>query len=101
MSVVGRVRRRFEGVSGGMLIFPLVVLFLLYFFDEFDTAAFATLAPEIQKAFHLTDRAFGTLIILNLTVVLLAAIPIGFYGDRLPRTRIVVASAVVAGLFSF
>ena len=39
-----------------MLVFPLVVLFFLYFFDEFDTAAFGTLAPEIQKAFHLTDK---------------------------------------------
>ena len=98
---IGRIRQGFEKVSGGMLIFPLVVLFFLYFFDEFDTAAFNTLAPEIQKAFHLSDRGFTTLVILNITVVLLAAVPIGYYGDRLPRTKLVVISAVVAGVCSF
>ncbi|TML62234.1 MAG: MFS transporter, partial [Actinobacteria bacterium] len=94
-------RSRFVAVSGGLAIFSLVVLFFLYFFDEFDTAAFATLAPEIQKAFHLTDNAFATVVILNISVILLAAIPIGHWGDRLPRTKLVVAGAVLAGVFSF
>src|SRR5207245_475914 len=58
-------RSRFAAVSGGLAIFSLVVLFFLYFFDEFDTAAFATLAPEIQKAFHLTDNAFATVRLLQ------------------------------------
>ncbi|MBV9253048.1 MAG: MFS transporter [Actinobacteria bacterium] len=102
MNVVTRwARKPFEDVTSGMLIFPLVVLFLLYFFDEFDTAAFGTLAPEIQKAFHLTDSRFGLVVILNISVVLLAAIPLGYWGDRLPRTKLVVAGAVLAGLFSF
>src|SRR5204863_7530371 len=47
------------------------------------------------------DRGFTTLVILNITVVLLAAVPIGHYGDRLPRTKIVVASALLAGVCSF
>ncbi|MBV9935523.1 MAG: MFS transporter, partial [Actinobacteria bacterium] len=99
MNVVTRwARKPFEDVTSGMLIFPLVVLFLLYFFDEFDTAAFGTLAPEIQKAFHLTDSRFGLVVILNISVVLLAAIPLGYWGDRLPRTKLVVAGAVLAGL---
>ncbi|MBV8958354.1 MAG: MFS transporter, partial [Actinobacteria bacterium] len=102
MNVVTRwARKPFEDVTSGMLIFPLVVLFLLYFFDEFDTAAFGTLAPEIQKSFHLTDKAFGLVVIMNVSVVLLAAIPLGYWGDRLPRTKLVVAGAVLAGLFSF
>jgi ABC-type branched-subunit amino acid transport system ATPase component/predicted MFS family arabinose efflux permease len=101
MSPVTWVKRQFEDVSGGMLIFPLVVLFFLYFFDEFDTAAFGTLVPEIQKAFHLSDSRFALIVILNVSVVLLAAIPLGYWGDRLPRTKLVVAGAVLAGLFSF
>src|SRR2546429_885073 len=98
---VAWIKRQFEDVSGGMLIFPLVVLFFLYFFDEFDTAAFGTLAPEIQKSFNLTDFRFAILVILNVSVVLLAALPLGYWGDRLPRTKLVVAGAVLAGIFSF
>ncbi|GAC1313404.1 MAG: hypothetical protein NVSMB16_10180 [Acidimicrobiales bacterium] len=74
---------------------------MLYFFDEFDTAAFGVLAPEIKHSFGLSDHQFGLIVVVNLSIVLLAAIPIGYYGDRLPRTKLVVAGAVVAGLCSF
>ena len=87
-------------LTSGLPLFPLAVLSLLFFFDEWDSAAFAVLAPNIQHAFHLTDRAFGTLVIANLSIVLLAAIPLGYYGDRLPRRWFVTIGAFVAGLFS-
>jgi branched-chain amino acid transport system ATP-binding protein len=95
------IKRPLVKVAGGMVVFPLIVLFFLYFFDEFDTAAFGTLAPEIQKSFHLTDSRFGLIVILNLSVVLLFSVVVGYYGDRLPRTKLVVAGALVAGTFSF
>jgi branched-chain amino acid transport system ATP-binding protein len=95
------LRRPFEKVTGGLPIFPLAVLFTLFFFDEFDTAAFNVLAPNIKRAFHLTDTAFGVVVVLNLSIVLLLAIPVGFYGDRLPRRKLVFAGAIVAGVFSF
>jgi len=95
------VDARLRRVTGGLDPFPLTVLFLLFFFDEFDTAAFNVLAPRIEEAFGLSDNAFATLVILNLSVVLLLAIPIGYYGDRLPRRRLVVAGAVLAGICSF
>jgi branched-chain amino acid transport system ATP-binding protein len=94
------LRRPFERVTGGLDIYPLALLFLLFFFDEFDTAAFNVLAPNIQRAFHLTDTAFGVIVVLNLSIVLLLAIPVGFYGDRLPRRKLVFAGAIVAGVFS-
>ncbi|HET7310008.1 MAG TPA: MFS transporter [Mycobacteriales bacterium] len=86
--------------AGGLPVFPLVVLTLLFFFDEWDTAAFNVLAPNIQHAFHLSDHAFGLVVIGNLSVVLLLAAPLGFYGDRLPRVWFVTIGAVVAGVFS-
>jgi branched-chain amino acid transport system ATP-binding protein len=95
------VTKRLEKITGGAPVFPLAVLFAIFFFDEFDTAAFNVLAPNIQKAFHLTDKAFGIVVVLNLTIVLLAAIPVGYYGDRLPRKKLVVAGAIAAGIFSF
>src|SRR5436190_2250245 len=89
---------RARSITGGLPALPLVVLTLLFFFDEWDTAAFNVLAPNIQHAFHLTDRAFGLLVISNLSVVLLLAVPLGFFGDRLPRVWFVTVGAVVAWL---
>ncbi|GAC1593736.1 MAG: hypothetical protein NVS3B21_15070 [Acidimicrobiales bacterium] len=97
----GIFARPFVRATGGAAIFSLVVLFFLYFFDEFDTAAFATLAPEIQHSFRLSDADFLAVVIGNISVVLLAAVPIGYYADKLPRTKLVVAGAVLAGVFSF
>jgi ABC-type branched-subunit amino acid transport system ATPase component/predicted MFS family arabinose efflux permease len=94
------VRKQFDDVTAGQLAFPLLVLFLIFFFDEFDTAAFGTLVNDIEKVFHLTDRAFGLIVFLNIMVLFALAIPIGYYGDRLPRKKVVIASAVVAGVFS-
>src|SRR4051812_28620002 len=87
-------------LTSGLPTFPLVILTLLFFFDEWDTAAFNVLAPNIQNAFHLTDRAFGLLVISNLSVVLLLAAPLGYFGDRLPRVWFVTVGAVLAGVFS-
>ncbi len=95
--MTGRLRR----LTGGLPLMPLVVLFALFFFDEWDTAAFNVLAPNIQAAFHLSDHAFGLLVISNLSIVLLAAAPLGYYGDRLRRVRLVTLGAVFAGIFSF
>jgi branched-chain amino acid transport system ATP-binding protein len=80
---------------------PLVVMTVLFAFDQFDTAAFGVLAPTIERVFHLSDSRFGFIVILNLSFVLLLAIPIGYLGDRVARTRLVVAGGVVAGVFSF
>jgi branched-chain amino acid transport system ATP-binding protein len=99
--VIERVRRYLSEVTNGGDPFPLAILFLLFFFDEFDTAAFNVLAPNIEKAFGLTDRQFLALVVGNLGLVLLAAIPIGYYADRLPRVPLVVAGGFIAGIFSF
>ena len=98
---VGWLRHRLLVITLGAAIFPLVVLFAIYFFDEFDTTAFLVLAPQIKHAFGLSDRSFVNIVALNLAIVLICAVPVGFYGDRLPRRKLVVAGAVVAGVFSF
>ena len=96
-----RLKTYFSRATGGEATFPLVVLFWLYFFDEFDTAAFGVLAPEIQQAFDLSDGGFAALVIGNLSVVLLLAVPVGYYGDRLPRRLLTVVGGILAGVFSF
>src|SRR3954451_19229053 len=84
-----------------VLTLPVIVLTAIYFFDEFDTAAFATLAPDIEKSFHISDSAFGALVIGNLSLLLLLAIPMSHYADRLPRRTFAVVLGVMAGVFSF
>jgi len=93
--------RGVRAVTGGMATFPLLVLTALFFFDEWDTAAFGTLAPNIKRAFHLSTHDFGLIVVANVSIVLLLAIPVGFLGDRIPRRPLVVIGGVVAGLFSF
>jgi len=95
------IGRRLWAMTGGMDPTPLVILFLLYFFDEFDTGAFNTLAPNIKATFGLTDQEFGLVVVLNLGIVLLFAVPVGHLGDRVKRVSLVVIGAVVAGTFSF
>lgn len=97
---MGSLRDKFARDTRGEPIFPLAVLTALYFFDEFDSAAFATLAPDIQRSFGLSDERFLGLIIANLSLVVLLAVPIGYLADRISRTRLVVASGLLAGGFS-
>src|SRR5947199_9751207 len=95
------VRKRLESITLGDVAFPLLILALIYFFDEFDTAAFGVLAPKIKDAFHLSDQGLFGIVAANLTIVLALAIPVGYMGDRLPRRFLVVTGALVAGVFSF
>src|SRR4051812_50221316 len=97
---MSKIRQYFENVTLGDAIAPLMILFFVYFFDEFDTAAFGTLVPEIKRAFGLSTGEFGFIVIMNISVVLLLAVPVGHYGDKLPRRKLVVAGALIARGFS-
>jgi branched-chain amino acid transport system ATP-binding protein len=101
VNLTGWLRARLERDTGGVGVFALVVLCLLYFFDEFDTAAFGVLAPDIEKSFHLTDQKFVGLIVLNVGLLVLLAVPVGYLADRMRRTPLVVISGILAGVFSF
>ena len=94
------LRAKFLRDTRGEAIFPLTVLTALYFFDEFDTAAFATLAPDIKNSFGLTDEEFIGLVIVNVSLVVLLAVPVGYLADRVSRTKLVVISGILAGSFS-
>jgi branched-chain amino acid transport system ATP-binding protein len=91
---------RLADVTAGVDPFPLVVLTALFFIDEFDTSAFAVNAHEIEKAFGLDDKQFGLIVGVNALIILLAAIPLGYYGDRVRRVRLARIGAVIAGAFT-
>ncbi len=98
---LNRLYEYFAKATGGLPIFPLAILFLLFFFDEFDTAAFGVLAPNIRETFNLSDEGLGAIVLLNLTIVLAAGVPLGYFADRLPRRTFVWVGAMIAGTFSF
>jgi MFS family permease len=86
--------RRWSPDLGGAAIAPLAVLFGLNLVDELDRIAFAALTPEIRDAFGLADAQIVAIGAVSAVFILVGALPLGYLGDRVSRTRI----AGVAGL---
>jgi ABC-type branched-subunit amino acid transport system ATPase component/predicted MFS family arabinose efflux permease len=68
---------------------------------DFDSAALQVLAPEIQKTFGIGDALLGAIASLTGLFLLLAAIPVGYYGDRVKRTRIISCVLIFFSFFVF
>ncbi|MGH2760565.1 MAG: MFS transporter, partial [Actinomycetota bacterium] len=90
-------RGTFAAITGGASIVPLAVLFGLNFVDEFDRLAFATLTPEIRDAFNLSDSGITAVATLSAVLTLIAALPIGWLGDRISRVRMAILAAALWG----
>ncbi|CAN5689243.1 hypothetical protein BH20ACT2_BH20ACT2_11450 [soil metagenome] len=90
-------RRGLTGVTGGVAVLPLLVLFTLNFVDEFDRIAFDALAPEIRDAFGLSDGGLSTLRAVPAVLALLVALPVGVLADRSDRVRISIGAALLWG----
>jgi len=72
--------------SGISLVGVLATLVLL---DSMDTSAFQVLGPDIQRFLHLSDLQLGVTGALAGLTVFVAAVPLGYLGDRVRRTAIV------------
>lgn len=82
---------------GGAPATPLLVLFGLNLVDEFDRIAFANLSPEIAADLGISEAAVVAVGALSAVFILVAALPLGYLGDRFPRTRIAGVAALVWG----
>jgi ABC-type branched-subunit amino acid transport system ATPase component/sugar phosphate permease len=87
-------------LTGGASITPLLVLAGLNAADELDRTAFALLIPEIRDYFGVSLTTILTVSSLAALLPILLAVPIGFYADRLNRTRMTAAGGAVWGVFS-
>jgi ABC-type branched-subunit amino acid transport system ATPase component/predicted MFS family arabinose efflux permease len=94
---VSRVRAL---MPSGAPLTPLVVLSVLFGLDELDKVAFALLIPEIQDDLGFSLTAITAAAAVASLVAILLALPIGFYADRMRRTRIAAGGAVVWAGFS-
>jgi ABC-type branched-subunit amino acid transport system ATPase component/predicted MFS family arabinose efflux permease len=94
-----RPRRFFEEMSGGQALLPLIVLAGFNLTNQLDQTAFGILGPDIRDAFHLSNQGFLTLVALTQLGGLLAAVPLAYYSDRLPRVAIAVIGAGIWAIF--
>ena len=80
--------------------YPIAVITAFNFVDELDRAAMAVFAPDIRRAFGLSNAALGGIVGLQVTLVIILGIPIGYLGTRVNRARLLRVSAAVWGVFS-
>ena len=83
-----------EGLrQGGRSV--LLVVGLLGLVGEFDGAALAVLAPDIQRWLDISDSLLGVVTAAFGVLFLLGAIPISSLADRLPRTKVAAVSVAL------
>ena len=90
--------RGLKQASAGYSLLPLGVLFTLNFVDEFDRIAFATLIPEIQESFGMSDADITALGAVTSVFALLASLPLGIFADRARRVRLSIIAGFVWGV---
>jgi ABC-type branched-subunit amino acid transport system ATPase component/predicted MFS family arabinose efflux permease len=79
---------------------PILVLFALNAVDEFDTATFNLLGPEIADSFDVGVGTFGAITVLVTLLVPFVSVPVAYLADRRRRMPIAVAGAAAWGSFS-
>jgi ABC-type branched-subunit amino acid transport system ATPase component/MFS family permease len=99
--VMSRVQRwRPSSITRGAVATPLVVLSLLWMFDELSREMFSVLVPDIQRAYGLDIQAVLTLTSLVTVVVLFLEVPIAHLADRRRRTTIAATGQAVWAMFN-
>jgi len=77
----------------------ITVLFALVLVDAVSGSAFAVLGPDIQRALGVSDLTLGVVGALAGLMLFVAAIPLGYLGDRVRRTTIVAVCSAVSAAF--
>ena len=75
--------------------YPLGILFTLNLVDELDRAVMVVFAPNIRRYFDISNAALGGIVGLQVLLILLVSIPLGYAGTRVNRVRLLRASAAV------
>ncbi|HUV19975.1 MAG TPA: MFS transporter [Ilumatobacteraceae bacterium] len=81
--------------------YPLVVITSLNVVDELDRAVLGVFGPNVQEYFGMNDQTFGLLVGVQVTALVLLAVPIGYLGTKVDRGRILRWSAAAWSLMSF
>ncbi len=81
--------------------YPLVVITSLNVVDELDRAVLGVFGPNVQRYFGMNDATFGLLVGVQVTALVLLAVPIGYLGTKIDRGRILRWSALAWSVMSF
>lgn len=80
--------------------YPLVILTTLNVVDELDRAVLGVFAPNIRRYFGINNTAIGAIVGAQLALIIVAAVPVGYWATRLNRARLLRWSAAIWGIFS-
>ncbi len=80
--------------------YPLVILTVLNTVDELDRAVLGVFAPNLRRYFGINNTALGAIVGVQLALIILAAVPIGYWATRINRARLLRWSAAIWGVFS-
>jgi MFS family permease len=80
--------------------YPLVILTTLNVVDELDRAVLGVFAPNIRRYFDINNTAIGAIVGAQLALIIVAAVPIGYWATRIDRARLLRWSAAAWGAFS-
>ena len=81
--------------------YPLVIITALNIVDELDRAVLGVFGPNVQRYFGMSDATFGLLVGVQVTALVLLAVPIGYLGTKVDRGRILRWSALAWSAMSF
>jgi MFS transporter, Spinster family, sphingosine-1-phosphate transporter len=84
-------------VVAGAGWYPLVILTVLNVVDELDRAVFA---PEIQRYFGISDTTVGLIVGIQVSLAIVAAVPLGYLAMKVDRARFLRRSAAAWSFFS-
>lgn len=80
--------------------YPLVILTVLNTVDELDRAVLGVFAPNLRRYFGINNTALGAIVGVQLALIIVAAVPIGYWATRVNRARLLRWSAAIWGVFS-
>lgn len=78
--------------------YPLAILVTLNLVDEIDQAVLAVFAPNIRDYFGLDRTKLGLIVGIQVSLLVVAAVPLGYVAVRVDRARML---RVAAGVWSF
>ncbi|MFA5787469.1 MAG: ATP-binding protein [Actinomycetota bacterium] len=77
--------RKTVAAAGG---YPLAIVFTLNLVRQLDAAILGVFAPNLKRYFGIDNKTLGTLVGVEVLLMILASVPVGYLGVRLNRAKV-------------
>lgn len=81
--------------------FPFVLLATLNAFDEFESAALSTLAPNIRDSLGISDGLMVAIGSASSAFLILGSVPMGWLADNVKRSPVIAISSLIFSVCAF